>query len=108
MVRNPWATRGIHWMEQWAATSKEGANPLNPSVVRIEGCNIFNFDILVEVRYANRPREDGIPSNRVSSSRGEYVPAPCTHRPSSHPNVLTVRPRLLPSSNRKDVRGAKS
>lgn len=32
-----WATRGIQWMEQWAATSREGANPRNPSVVWIEG-----------------------------------------------------------------------
>ena len=39
-----------------------------------------------------RPHEVGIPSNRVSSSRGEYVPAPCTHRPSSHPSEVLVRP----------------
>ena len=38
-----------------------------------------------------RPHEAGIPSNRVSSSRGEYVPAPCTHRPSSHPSQVLVR-----------------
>jgi len=27
----------------------------------------------------------------VSSSRGEYVPAPCTHRPSLHPSLALVR-----------------
>ena len=40
MVREPWATRGIHWQEQWAATPKGDANPLNLVVVRIEGCNL--------------------------------------------------------------------
>ena len=33
----------------------------------------------------------GIPSNRASSSRGEYVPAPCTHRPSFHSSGVWVR-----------------
>ena len=42
-----------------------------------------------------RPHEAGIPSNRLSSSSGEYVPAPCTHRPSSHPSEFLVRLRLL-------------
>ena len=32
------------------------------------------------LRAETRPHEAGIPSNRVSSSRGEYVPALCTHR----------------------------
>ncbi len=31
-----------------------------------------------------RPHDDGIPSNRTSTASGEYVNAPCTHRPSSH------------------------
>ena len=42
-----------------------------------------------------RPHEAGIPSNRLSSSSGEYVPAPCTHRPSSHPSEFLVRLRLI-------------
>ena len=33
---------------------------------------------------ATRLHEAGIASNRGSSYRGEYVPEPCTHRPSSH------------------------
>ena len=37
----------------------------------------------------------GIPSNRASSSRGEYVPAPCTHRPSFHPSGVWVRRGLF-------------
>jgi hypothetical protein len=30
--------------------------------------------------------EVGIASNRISERCGEYVPGPCTHRPSHHPN----------------------
>ena len=33
---------------------------------------------------ATRPREVGIASNRRSACSGEYVPGPCTHRPSHH------------------------
>ena len=36
------------------------------------------------LRAAIRPHEVGIASNRGSARRGEYVPEPCTHRPSSH------------------------
>ena len=37
-----------------------------------------------ELGSATRPHEAGIASNRGSARRGEYVPGPCTHRPSSH------------------------
>ena len=33
-----------------------------------------------------RLHEGGIASNRASEWRGEYVPGPCTHRPSHHPS----------------------
>src|SRR5246500_810984 len=33
---------------------------------------------------ATRVHEAGIASNRGSARRGEYVPGPCTHRPSHH------------------------
>ena len=33
---------------------------------------------------ATRLHEGGIASNRRSAYCGEYVPGPCTHRPSSH------------------------
>ena len=36
------------------------------------------------LRAATRPHEAGIASNRRSARYGEYVPGPCTHRPSSH------------------------
>ena len=37
---------------------------------------------------ATRLHEGGIASNRGSECRGEYVPGPCTHRPSHHPSEL--------------------
>ena len=33
---------------------------------------------------ATRLHEVGIASNRESACHGEYVPGPCTHRPSNH------------------------
>ncbi len=38
------------------------------------------------LRIGTHPHDVGIPSNRASSAPGEYVPAPCTHRPSNHPS----------------------
>ena len=37
---------------------------------------------------ATRLHEAGIASNRGSECRGEYVPGPCTHRPSHHESGL--------------------
>ena len=37
---------------------------------------------------ATRVHEVGIASNRGSARRGEYVPGPCTHRPSHHESRL--------------------
>ncbi len=37
---------------------------------------------------ATRLHEVGIASNRGSACRGEYVPGPCTHRPSHHESWL--------------------
>ncbi len=36
------------------------------------------------LKSAIRLHEAGIASNRGSERRGEYVPGPCTHRPSHH------------------------
>ena len=48
-----------------------------------------------------RPHEAGIPSNRLSSSSGEYVPAPCTHRPSNQPSIAWVSIGYLAQSESK-------
>ena len=45
---------------------------------------------------ATRPREAGVASNRGSACRGEYVPGPCTHRPSHHPSRLHPKPPAEP------------
>ncbi len=37
---------------------------------------------------ATRLHEVGIASNRGSACHGEYVPGPCTHRPSHHESGL--------------------
>ncbi len=52
------------------ATSREQADLIKCVVVRIES--------------ATRLHEVGIASNRGSECHGEYVPGPCTHRPSHH------------------------
>src|SRR3989344_4364253 len=36
------------------------------------------------LRVVTHPHDDGIPSNGTLSASREYVPAPCTHRPSNH------------------------
>ena len=40
--------------------------------------------VSVRMHSATRVHEGGIASNRGSACRGEYVPGPCTHRPSHH------------------------
>ena len=49
---------------------EEEANPEKRSQFRLQA--------------ATRLHEVGIASNRESACRGEYVPGPCTHRPSHH------------------------
>ena len=41
---------------------------------------------------ATRLHEVGVASNRVSAHRGEYVPGPCTHRPSHHESGQHLKP----------------
>ena len=47
-----------------------------------------------------RLREVGIASNRASARRGEYVPGPCTHRPSHHPSGVRPKPAVQPQGGR--------
>ena len=46
---------------------------------------------------ATRLHEVGIASNRASAWRGEYVPGPCTHRPSHHPSRICPKPIVEPA-----------
>ena len=47
-----------------------------------------------------RLHEAGIASNRASARRGEYVPGPCTHRPSHHPSGGYPKPAVQPKGGR--------
>ena len=64
------ATHVLQWPVQKVARPQGRANPQNRPQFRLES--------------ATRLHEGGIASNRESAGRGEYVPGPCTHRPSSH------------------------
>ena len=46
---------------------------------------------------AIRLHEGGIASNRRSACCGEYVPGPCTHRPSHHESWLNQKSATQPS-----------
>ena len=46
---------------------------------------------------ATRLREVGIASNRRSAGCGEYVPGPCTHRPSRHLSCLHPKSMAQPA-----------
>ncbi len=66
----PWATHVLQWQGQYDARPRGGANRQTLSQFRSQA--------------ATRLREVGIASNRRSERGGEYVPGPCTHRPSRH------------------------
>lgn len=46
---------------------------------------------------ATRLRERGVASNRWSAHSGEYVPGPCTHRPSRHESGKRLKPVAEPA-----------
>ena len=50
--------------------------------------NISQFGL----QAATRLHEVGIASNRRSAYCGEYVPGPCTHRPSHHESLQHPKP----------------
>ncbi len=71
MPLTPWAARVLQWRVQRVAKPRGGANPPKPVPVRI-GClqlDSVKAESLVTVD---------------QQRHGEYVPGPCTHRPSSH------------------------
>ena len=63
-------TRTTMALKQRDATSRGEAEPKKVSQFRLSA--------------ATRLHEVGIASNRRSACCGEYVPGPCTHRPSHH------------------------
>jgi hypothetical protein len=76
----PWATHVL----QWGTEGSEGREPER----------IPKKHPQFGLQAATRLHEVGIASNRGSACRGEYVPGPCTHRPSHHESqqhLKTVR-----------------
>ena len=67
-----WATHVLQWSVQRVATPQGDANLENRSQFGLQA--------------ATRLHEAGVASNRGSERHGEYVPGPCTHRPSHHPS----------------------
>src|ERR1700704_987076 len=79
-----WATHVLQWRGQRAAGKRCQANLKKPS----------QFGLLS----ATREHEVGIASNRGSACRGEYVPGPCTHRPSHHGSWFDLKLVRQPSN----------
>ena len=63
-----WATHVLQWCKQNVAMMKIGANLTKFALFRLLS--------------ATRQHEAGITSNRGSARHGEFVPEPCTPRPS--------------------------
>ena len=59
---------------------KDNGLPRRKAELNLETLSKFRLRIVIH------PHDNGIPSNRVSSRPGEYVPALCTHRPSNQPS----------------------
>src|SRR5438445_12955853 len=55
---------------------------------------------------ATRLHEDGVASNRRSAYCGEYVPGPCTHRPSHHWSLVPLKSLAEPEQGRRCPRCA--
>ena len=71
MALMSWATHMLQWLIQWVAKPKGGANPIKVNLssdCRLKlACMKLESLVIVGQQY-----------------HGEYVPGPCTHRPSHH------------------------
>ena len=74
-VTTAWATHVLQWGTQRAAKPPRWSKSQKTSRSS-------------DLESATRLHEVGIASNRESACRGEYVPGPCTHRPSHHESWL--------------------
>ena len=73
-----WATHVLQWL---LIEGSEGAIRANPKT-----------ESQFQLQAATRLHEAGIASNRRSAYCGEYVPGPCTHRPSHHESHSHPKP----------------
>ncbi len=75
------ATHVLQWSVQRGAKPRGRANPKSRSKFRLQS--------------ETRLHEVEIASNRISERYGEYVPGPCTHRPSHYGSCLHPKSRNL-------------
>ena len=76
-----WATHVLQWQLQKSAMMQVGAN-----TKKLSQFGLFS---------ATREHEGGITSNRGSARHGEFVPEPCTHRPSRSGNRVDRKDSAL-------------
>src|ERR1043165_5065908 len=88
MALTAWATHALQWRGQWEAKAQAPASLKKPSQFGLES--------------ATRLHEVGIASNRGSARHGEYVPGPCTHRPSHHGSWFDLKPVREPERDVAD------
>src|ERR1700730_8421958 len=88
MALTGWATHVLQWRGQRDAKEQSFANLQKPSQFGL--CS------------ATRAHEVGIASNRRSARCGEYVPGPCTHRPSHHGSWLYLKAVRYPAREAAD------
>ena len=70
-----WAAHVLQWPVQRVAKPRGGANPKQPVSVRIGRLQLDSVKL-----------ESLVTADQLR--RGEYVPGPCTHRPSHHESRL--------------------
>ena len=78
----PWATLVLQWSGQWVANAQAGANPIKPGP---------SSDWRLQL--ASMKPESLVMAHQLR--RREYVPRPCTHRPSHHESRLYPKSTLL-------------
>jgi hypothetical protein len=61
-------------------------NDMDNGILPRKGTLILETISKFRLWVVTHPHDAGIPSNQSSSYSGEYVPAPCTHRPSNQPS----------------------
>jgi hypothetical protein len=79
MALTSWATRTLQWGGQRVAKRQRGANPDKPSLSWNCGLQLARMNV----------------ESLVTAGQhycGEYVPGPCTHRPSRHESRQHLKP----------------
>ena len=79
MALTSWATRTLQWPGQWVAKPQGGANPRKPGLSSDRGLQLARVKV----------------ESLVTAGQhycGEYVPGPCTHRPSRHESRQHLKP----------------